>query len=215
MRVSVKWYMVILAVVLFGAFGMTDATADTVAFTAPTVIANTNVYPNTPVNLGIVFTANANFSVDALGFYYQIEATTLPETVGLYNSSGTLLASTTPFLPSVPPLVDGYVFQSITPVALTSGDQYIVDAFVGNNPWAYGAEPTTDPLVSFGYDIYKYTNGLAVPNNTTTTLGPAYYGPNFEIGASAVPEPGSLGLLAIALVLTGFLYYRKMLSYRG
>src|SRR5579864_168105 len=173
-------------------FGL-DARADIVAFTSPGGLI-TDYSPNVPVNLGLVFTANSTFPVDALGIYYQ-SFLTAPEQVGLYDSSGNLLASATVTLSD--PLVSGYLFHSITPVSLTAGHTYTVDAFVGNNPWAYGPVPITSN-VTYKYNDYVYGSSLAFPTLTGGT-GAAYYGPNFEIAANTdpVPEPGSSGLLVI------------------
>ena len=75
-------------------------------------------------------------------------------------------------------------------MTLTAGHTYTVDAFVGPNPWGYGPAPTQVPQVTFLYDSYLYSSALAFPTSTGGS-GPAYYGPNFQIGG-AVPEPGTL-----------------------
>jgi Domain of unknown function (DUF4082) len=174
--------------------------AQTVAFT-PSGSPTSYGGPNFPVNLGLVFTAKTNFSVDALGFYYG-SGVTGSAIVGLYNSSGTLLTSATVLLSD--PIVDGYLFHSITPVALTAGQQYTVVEFTGNNEWPFG---TTAPnyassFVTYGYSDYQYggnggclgtpggsgclpASGLSFTTQTLIiggTVG-AYYGPNFEIGS--------------------------------
>ena len=89
------------ALVLIGVFGVARAMADTLAFTPSGSIISCNADPScgdrnniNPVNLGLVFTANTNFSVVALGFYLTSDDTA-PETVGLYDSSQNLLASVT------------------------------------------------------------------------------------------------------------------------
>ncbi|MGA9865093.1 MAG: DUF4082 domain-containing protein [Acetobacteraceae bacterium] len=195
---------------MLAALGTTDATAGTVAFSSTGSLPADQ--PFRPVNLGIVFTADANFSVDALGFYFQADLTG-PETVGLYNSTATLLTSATVLLSD--PMVSGYLFQSIAPVALTAGDQYTVDAFVGDNDWSYGLTlPNQTADVVFDYPDATYGSSLEFPTvrATASNGGPSgtYYGPNFEIaGASPVPEPASLGLFATALALTGCLRHRK------
>ena len=163
---------------------------------------------NDPVNLGTVFTANTNFSVNALGFYYQSDLTG-SETVGLYDSSGTLLTSTTVTLSD--PVVNGFLFNSITPVALTSGGQYFVVAFVGDNTWSYslGTPPTTTSDITYNGWYYKYTSALAFPQVTEGGVGP-YFGPNFEIAAaSATPLPGALPLFAGGLGIIGLIAGRK------
>ncbi len=156
-----------------------------------------------PVNLGDVFTANTSFSVNALGAYYEPDLVA-PETVGLYDSSGNLLASAS--IPLTNTVVDGYLSQSIAPVSLTAGNQYTVVEFVGLNPWSYGSAPITAPQVTFNYDDYLYTGALAF-TATTGGSGPAYYGPNAGI---ATPEPGSLGLVAAVFALAGCLRCRRM-----
>jgi len=200
-----------LVLAVFGAMGATDAMADTLAFTSPGSLT-TDVSPGDPVNLGMVFTANSTFSVDALGIFDQTFLTS-SEQVGLYDSSGNLLASATVALSD--PLVNGYLFQSITPVSLTAGQTYTLDAFIGNNPWAYGAAPITSSNVTFKNTDYLYGSGLAFP---TSTVGSptAYYGPNFEIGTGntdPVPEPSSFGPL-VTVALAGCLYFRKIGRYK-
>jgi len=190
--------------VLLGGFCATEVKADTVAFTAPgsgltTVGANSG-----SVNLGIEFTADSTFMVDALGFY-DGSFVTGSETVGLYNSVGTLLASATVALGGSP--ISGYLFQSIAPVTLTSGSVYTVEAFVATNGWTYGSLGTASPNVTFDSGEYAYATSMQFPTNAS---GLVYYGPNFEIvGASGAPEPGSFGLLLSVAVLTGCLYFRK------
>jgi hypothetical protein len=75
-----------------------------------------------------VFTANTNFSVTALGFYLTSDDTA-SETVALYDSSQHLLASTLVSLSD--PKINGYLFQDISPVALSAGSQYTVVANTG------------------------------------------------------------------------------------
>jgi hypothetical protein len=142
---------VLLALALFAALSVTDAiAADTIAFTAPGGLTTTST---SPANLGVLFTANANFSVVALGIYYDPPLLS-PETVGLYDQSGNLLASTTIQLSDT--AIAGYLFASIAPVALTAGNQYTVAAFVGGNSgptgtrrWRIPGSPITGvPIIS-------------------------------------------------------------------
>ena len=182
---------------LSGASGTTGEVAANPGSAGPGAVAFTTSVtptpdnsPNWPVNLGMVFTANANFAVSALGFYVQPDLTG-GETVGLYDMSGNLLASTVVSLSD--PQTDGYAFHSITPVALTAGQQYDVVAFIGNNDYgySYSTAPATNPDVTFDYGNYLYTGSLAFP----TVHGSNYYGPNFEIaGAGAGADTTSLNV---------------------
>lgn len=188
-------------VVFTGLVTTVPLTAQTVAFTPPGSPTPDGA-PNFPVNAGLVFTAKTNFFVDALGFYYG-SGVTGSAIVGLYNSSGTLLTSTTVLLSD--PIVDGYLFHSITPVALTAGQQYTVVEFTGNNDWSYGATTPNyaSNFVTYSHSDYQYggnggclgapggsgclpASGLSFTTQTLIiggTVG-AYYGPNFEIAAT-------------------------------
>ncbi len=193
-----------LALILAGGFCAPAAKADFLAFTAPTTGLNTTAPDEGSVNLGLVFTPNFTFMVDALGFYDGLGVTGSEE-VALYDSTGDLLASTTVTLGGT--LVNNYLFQSITPVTLTAGDTYTVDAFVATNGWTFGPVGTVNG-VTFSNDSFLYSSALAFPTNTGGG-GPVYYGPNFEIVGANIPEPGSFSLLLIAAALASFVYFRK------
>jgi len=207
----------VLALALFGVLGIaTEAKASTLGFTVPGTVADAGE-PDDPVNLGDVFTVNSAISVDALGFYDQANLTG-SETVGLYNSSGDLLASATVLLSD--PEVSGYLFQSITPVALTAGDTYTVDAFVGDNDWSYGSTaPNQAADVTYDYHDYLYTSSLEFPTETSGAAGGpggTYYGPNFEIGTgttSPIPEPSSV--IPMSAILLGAAFVARKRTARG
>ncbi len=206
-RASLVVRGVALAVALTVAAG--PSRADSVAFTSPGGLT-TGHDPNSPVNLGMEFTANANVSVTSLGIYVD-PGLSAPEVVGLYdNATQTLLASVTVLLTD--PETDGYLFHAITPVTLTAGHDYMVVANVGDNSWSYGAAPIVNPDVSFIQNAFLYQNTLAFPTNFGGS-GPAYYGPNFTIGTGTVPEPSSLVLCGVAgMVLTLAARWRRRLA---
>jgi hypothetical protein len=200
MRVSFKAFRSRIAgvILVLAPFGVTDAMAD-IAFTAPDGAPQTTNFGAANVNLGLVFTANSNFFVDALGVYYQ--GSTIPtsgsEMVGLFDHSGNLMVSTTVTFTAGAP---GYQFTGITPVQLTGGDQYTVDAYTEGNSWAFGTTPTPNSRIAYDGSTYDYTNSLTFP--TFTFFGPStsYYGPNFDIGDgyAVAPEPGSYAALILA-----------------
>ena len=169
------------------ALGTVPSFAET-AFTAPASgVGPPDYQANLPVNLGDVFTTTSTMTVNGLGFYDQTYLTG-PETLGLYNSSGVLLASTVVSLTD--PVVNGYFFHSIGSLVLAPGT-YTVVAQVNDNPWSYGPAPSTAPGVTFNYDSYLYGSSLAFTTQTGGS-GPAYYGPNVNF-----PEPGVSGVLTM------------------
>jgi hypothetical protein len=199
---------VVLALALFAGI---NAMADTVAFSLPcpsTCITGPAGTSGDPVNLAIAFTVGgSNISVDALGFY-DTTGSTETETVGLYDSSKTLLTSLV-----VTGSATGYVFGSLaTPVTLTAGDKYVVNDFTGENGWLYsnGHVPVTASQISVTGTpaFYVYGSSFAYPTQPGPENG--YYGPNFEIAGAtspAVPEPSSVFLLGGCLL--GVVAFRR------
>lgn len=189
--------------------GATCAMAGTPAFTTSGTVYDAGA-PNDPVNLGNVFTSTANISVDALGFY-DGTGISAPETVGIFNSSGTLLASVS--VPNSGTTVSGYFFASITPVALTKGNQYTVNALTGNNDWNYGfVNPNTTADITYDNHTYDYTSEFTFPTYTANHAGGdsgVYYGPNFEYTTSgAIPEPSTWLMMLFGFVGLAFAGYR-------
>ncbi len=206
MRRSIRLSGSVPALALFGALGFANyALADTPAFTAPdpsTMIAG--VGADSPVNLGTIFQANSAFSVDALGAWYQgsgVPNQSAEETVTLYSqatttsTSGTQLAQVTFTFTSGSA---GYQYAPIPKVSLISGDIYTVSAWVGDNSWAYGPNPTSVSQVTYVASSYVY-GGVAFPYGRY--FSDTYYGPNFEIApaTTTTPEPGLYGVLLLGL----------------
>ena len=96
---------------------------------------------DTQLSLGFVFTANANFNVTSLGYYDdQGDGFLTPHEVGIFDSSGTLLASTTLAAGTSGALgPNDFRYQAITPLALVAGDTYTIAGLSpnisGNDPW--------------------------------------------------------------------------------
>src|SRR5689334_3496981 len=91
------------------------------------------------LSLGFSFTALNNITVDSLGYYnYTGSGFLTAHTVGIFDSNGDLLTSTTLAAGSADPLNAGFRYHSITPVTLAPGD-YVIAATTGgpSDPWAY------------------------------------------------------------------------------
>jgi uncharacterized protein DUF4082/PEP-CTERM motif-containing protein len=211
MRTSFAFFRfagIVLALALFAGI---NAMADTMAFSVPcpsTCISGPAGTSGDPVNLAIAFTVGgSNISVDALGFY-DTTGSTETETVGLYDSSKTLLTSLV-----VTGSATGYVFGNLaTPVMLTAGDNYVVNDFTGENGWLYSNPkvPVAASQISVSGTpvLYLYDSSFAYPTQKSPEFG--YYGPNFEIAGAtspAVPEPSSVFLLGGCLL--GVIAFRR------
>ena len=178
-QIKVITLSLLLLVALTG--GVAASAQITPAWTAGTVGA-TN-WNASQVDLGDEFTSNITGTVDALGIYAGNNASYVnPETVGLYNSSGTLLTSVV--VTDTDLLSNGYYWAApLTPASVVAGQDYTVVDYTNGNGWAYGT--VNNNWATFNYDDYAYTNGL-VYTSTQHGSGPAYLGPNVS-----VPEGGA------------------------
>jgi hypothetical protein len=184
------------------------ARADTagVSFTAPgTAFNNGDGY-----SLGFVFTATSAFAVDALGYYDNNGLTEIHQ-VGLYNSSGTLLASAT--VDGTGTQVGFFNYEPISDVDLIAGQTYQVVGTSGVvDPYAFSTVGfSTASNITFDSDIYTPGNTLAFGQLTDGNSN-GYFGPNFEEVGSPVPEPSTLALFGTGLLSVCGLVRRRLQS---
>lgn len=174
--------------------------------------------------LGWQFQTHAPISVDGLGYFdFAADGLNGSHDVGIWNSSGSLLASATVDTSDSivgPPAVDGaFRYEPITPLLLPAGQTFTIGgtAFVPNglDLWEKDLAPlASDPSISILSPSSVFanpaTNTLVEPTTTDDTN--AFAGPNFLIstGPSPVPEPGSLALLLTGMLpLAGSLRRRR------
>jgi len=143
-----------------------------------------------PFTLGYSFTTSTPLTINALG--YWVDGLSNNHQVGLWTSTGTLLASTTVLSGDL--TQDNFRWHSIAPLALAPGSYVIGGEFLGNgNPFPFNATGiTTISGYTYGNDLQIFGSGLNFP-----TVGPVGYGPNGILAANfsvstATPEPISL-----------------------
>jgi len=159
-------------------------------------------------SLGFVFTATSSFAIDSLG-YYDNGGLTEVHQVGLYNSSGTLLASAT--VTGTGTQVGFFNYTAISDVDLIAGQTYQVVGTSGFvDPYAYDPVGfTTASNVTFNNDVYTGGDTLAFGTLSAGVTG--WFGPNFE-EASTVPEPSTLALFGTGLLSACGLVRRRLQS---
>lgn len=128
--------------------------------------------------------------------------------VGIWSwngSTATLLQATT--VGDTDTLIEGYRYANIPTVALTSGQQYLIGAYVGGGiEWWLEDNIAPGNLISASSgdftlldNRYAGGGGLAAPTSTGLGTGAGRWGP---ANATVVPEPsasllGGLGLLGL------------------
>lgn len=170
-----------------------------------------------PLSLGIQFTANTEISVTSLGYYdFGDDGFLSSHLVGIFDSNGVLLGSTTLAAGTGATLVGDFRYQTIAPIILSEGETYVMAATTNGNldPWAYGVPGTTitgfsvDPAITISPNaalfLYQADNILRDPTNTAGYT--IYAGPN--VMGDAVPEPATGSLMGMPL-LAFFLHQRR------
>ena len=159
-----------------------------------------NTLANGPFTLGWEFTTNAAVTVTGLGVFDDSQDGLVEShDVGLWDNSGTLLASGTVVSGTVDPLVNQWRYVSTSPVTLAANATYYIGALWLDggdaNVFPGSGSATTIPQINYIQSSYAQGGTLADPTSTGTgSYG--YFGPNF---LTSVPEPATW-----ALMLVGF-----------
>ncbi|MBU0640097.1 MAG: DUF4082 domain-containing protein [Planctomycetes bacterium] len=116
--------------------------------------------------------------------------------VGIWDMSQNLLASVV-VDPNTAYEYNGWMYQAISPLALTAGESYVIGSFdgVSDDDWYISGASTLDdaPEITWVNSRYPTVGGLgfAFPELTSTSRG--RFGPNFLY----VPEPSAVALLSL------------------
>jgi hypothetical protein len=159
---------------------------------------------------------NSNETIQGLGAYNGDGAgLTAPAEVGLWDSNGDLLASTTVPAGNAATVIGDFSFNGITPVTLDKLTLYYVASYQPSDPITTFqisdyTSPPVDSNVIVNADAYGIGTGLVFPDQTVGFAG-AELGANFTSQAIPIatdlPEPATLAILASSVA--GFLVSRR------
>lgn len=164
-----------------------------------------SIYASINGPVGWTFQPATDISVSALGVFDYVLPGQGSLQVGLWDASGTLLASQTVSAASA--AVGQSHYESVTPVLLLTGETYYVAAYSASGPlFAVVVTPdispngfaTMSPEIQLGQVAYSSGSGFSFPGTTEGNSGYAIIAPNFEF--QVVPEPSMLALLGVGIM---------------
>jgi hypothetical protein len=161
--------------------------------------------------LGYSFLVNTSINAVSLGVFDQGgDGLLVSHDVGLWDSSGTLLASATVAAGTLDPLNGGFRFAAISPVSLAAGSIYYVGSVNGidGDPWLQDPVITSPPETTYLARRYEFSSGGLVFPDLSGSGETGYFGGNFEFGAGGVPEPSTSALAGAALAALSLLRRR-------
>ncbi len=165
---------------------------------------------DSPVTVGFTFTATQDVALTALGYHdHQQNGLANPHDIGLFSTSGTLLASATIAAGTGAPLIGEYRYVNLgSAFMLQSGTQYVLAAHTdGVDGYRYGGALTVslDPRLTAPASPGRYLYGpnLAYP---ALSFFDFYATPNMLL---AVPEPGAWAMMVVGLAVVGGMARRR------
>lgn len=205
------------AVVVFLGLGSTAAKADTLGldFTStPTITESTSFW-----SLGWEFTVNTNITVTALGDFDNgsVANFSQDQQVGLWDSSGDLLASAYVGSDQASTQIGYWAFTAISGVSLVVGDTYIVGA-QGGAEWVGGSGTAVDGDITWVQAEYGSVGSMSNSPLLEPTISASgfsgdaagYLGGNLEyVDPPAAPEPGTMLMLVPALGLLALRRFKR------
>jgi hypothetical protein len=154
---------------------------------------------------GWEFTTSQDISVYSFGAFDNNSDGLLADIdVGLWDNSGTLLATSTISNGTSNTLLAGYRWNDLTSeVDLFAGSTYRIAAFLTLDDAIFiGSGHTFNPIISHtGNAVYNLGGtGLSYPSNTSSSNQVKYLNASFQFTTVQVPEPSTLAIFGLALM---------------
>ena len=155
------------------------------------------VFSNTGTwTLGYSFRVDSPITVTALAvFDADSDGLNVSHAVGIWDASANLLASVVVPAGVAAPILGGFRYENISPLALTVGDVYYVGSVNGIDNDGWEQDPsvlTAAPEITYLSRQYEFSSGGLVFPDLVGSGDTGYFGGNFLFGGTQTPEPGTL-----------------------
>jgi hypothetical protein len=205
---------------------VSSAVAAAAAFTLAATVANATpavtltspglYYNGAPYTLGFSFTVASAQTITALGIFDDNgDGLNGAANVGLWDSSGNLLASAVVPAGTAGALDGLFRYASISPFGLTPGATYYVGGYEPDDNASslntfQGGSGFYNPAVTVIEDQYSdFDYAFSFPDTSEGAAGGAWLGANFELGSAAVPEPAPWAVMLLGVGVVGGVLRRR------
>jgi hypothetical protein len=165
---------------------------------------------NPPSTNGYSFSTSRTFTLAGLGvFDANFDGLVDSHQVGLWDSLGTLISSTTVASGTGATFTDGFRWNATGPITLAAGSYRVGALFLtGNDPMFFGVPGSTLALISnpgltYNGGAFANSSTLANPSLSAGTNG-AYIGGGVMLQVPDVPEPGTWTMMMFGFGLVGY-----------
>lgn len=178
-----------------------------VAAPAFTVSGTPTTLNNPPFTLGYAFSLSQGFSLTGLGMFDAgNDGLFNSYDIGLFDSGGAVVASTTLGSGASGTLIDGYRYASFAPLALSAGDYRIGAYFTNANGedalFFTGAGNSVSSIAGVSFAGGRFASGGALADPTGAGGDGGYFGPNLLL-SGAVPEPATWAMMIVGFGMVG------------